>query len=108
MADPKALPEIADLLQEDRRFAPSATFREQATINDEDVYARADRDPEAFWAGFAKELEWFSPWSRILEWNPPHAKWFSGGTLGRDTARGFVDSFVPENGWGELLEGLDC
>ena len=81
MADPKALPEIADLLQEDRRFAPSATFREQATINDEDVYARADRDPEAFWAGFAKELEWFSPWSRILEWNPPHAKWFTGGTL---------------------------
>jgi len=39
---------------------------------------------------------------------PVQMKWFSGGTLGRDTARGFVDSFVPENGWGELLEGLDC
>ena len=56
-------------------------FVAQATISDEDVYARAERDPEAFWAGFAKELEWFSPWTRVLEWNPPHAKWFTGGTL---------------------------
>jgi acetyl-CoA synthetase len=81
MADQKAPPEIADLLQEDRTFAPSASFRANATVRDEDVYARADRDPEAFWAEFAKELEWFTPWTRTLEWNPPHAKWFLGGTL---------------------------
>jgi acetyl-CoA synthetase len=81
MADQKAPPEIADLLQEDRTFAPAASFRAQANVQDEDVYARAARDPEAFWAGFAEELEWFSPWSRILEWKPPHAKWFVGGTL---------------------------
>jgi acetyl-CoA synthetase len=81
MADHKAPPEIADLLQEDRTFAPTAEFRAQANVRDEDVYARAARDPEAFWAGFAQELEWFSPWSRVLEWNPPHAKWFAGGTL---------------------------
>src|SRR6185436_14780343 len=81
MADQKAPPEIADLLQEDRTFAPAASFRAQANVQDEDVYARAARDPEAFWAGFAEELEWFSPWSRVLEWKPPHAKWFVGGTL---------------------------
>ncbi len=81
MADQKAQPEIADLLQEDRTFAPSAAFRAQANVRDEDVYARAARDPEGFWAGFAQELEWSSPWSRVLEWNPPHAKWFVGGTL---------------------------
>ncbi len=81
MADQKAPPEIADLLQEDRTFAPPAEFRAQANVRDEEVYARAERDPEAFWAGFAQELEWSSPWSRVLEWNPPHAKWFVGGTL---------------------------
>jgi acetyl-CoA synthetase len=81
MADQKPLAEIADLLQEDRTFAPTAAFRAQANVRDEGVYARAARDPEAFWAGFAEELEWSSPWSRVLEWNPPHAKWFVGGTL---------------------------
>ena len=81
MADQKAPPEIADLLQEDRTFAPAASFRAQANVRDEDVYARAARDPEAFWAGFAEELEWFSPWSRVLDWKPPHAKWFVGGTI---------------------------
>jgi acetyl-CoA synthetase len=73
--------EIADLLQENRSFAPAPGFQAQANVRDEDVYARADRDPEGFWAGFASELEWFSRWTKILDWNPPHAKWFIGGTL---------------------------
>src|SRR5688572_14281106 len=76
-----AAPEIADLLQEDRRFPPSPAFRAQANVRDEEVYARAEKDPEAFWAGFAAELEWFTPWTRVLDWKPPHAKWFVGGTL---------------------------
>jgi acetyl-CoA synthetase len=80
MADPKTA-EIADLLQENRSFPPSAAFRAAANVRDEGVYARADRDPEGFWASFASELEWFTPWTRVLEWNPPHAKWFVGGTL---------------------------
>src|SRR4051812_18260242 len=81
MSETPAPPEIADLLQENRSFPPSEAFRAQANVRDEDVYARADRDPEGFWAGFASELEWFTPWTRVLEWNPPHAKWFLGGTL---------------------------
>jgi acetyl-CoA synthetase len=81
MSETPAPPEIADLLQENRRFPPSDAFRAQANVRDEDVYARADRDPEGFWAGFASELEWFTPWTQVLEWKPPHAKWFVGGTL---------------------------
>jgi acetyl-CoA synthetase len=91
MADPKTA-EIADLLQEDRTFSPPDGFRAAAHVRDEDVYARAERDPEAFWAGFAAELEWFSPWSRVLEWNAPHAKWFVGGTL--NTSVNCVDRLV--------------
>jgi acetyl-CoA synthetase len=81
MADQKPPAELSDLLQEDRRFPPSDAFRAAAIANSEDVYARAERDPEAFWASFAQELEWFTPWTQVLEWKPPHAKWFLGGTI---------------------------
>src|SRR6187200_625605 len=81
MSQKAPAPELADLLQEDRTFPPSDVFRAQANVRDEGVYARADADPEAFWARFASELEWFTPWTRVLDWEPPHAKWFVGGKL---------------------------
>src|SRR5829696_2331188 len=74
-------PEIEALLKEDRSFAPSAEFTSQALINDPAIYEKAANDPEGFWAGFAKELEWIAPWSKVLEWNPPDAKWFVGGKI---------------------------
>ncbi len=73
--------EIDALLTEDRRFPASAAFRAAANISDAGVYVRAAQDPEAFWAGFARELEWVRPWDSVLKWNPPHARWFDGGTL---------------------------
>jgi acetyl-CoA synthetase len=81
MSEKTVAPEIADLLQEDRSFPPSDAFRAQANVRDESVYEQADKDPEAFWAGFASELEWSTPWRQVLDWQPPHAKWFVGGTL---------------------------
>jgi acetyl-CoA synthetase len=80
MADaPRA--EIADLLKEDRTFPPPAEFRTNAIVSDERLYAQADKDPEGFWAGFASELEWSRKWDQVLDWQPPHAKWFVGGRL---------------------------
>jgi len=73
--------EFSDLLREDRTFEPSPAFKAHALVSDERIYADADRDPEAFWAGFARELEWSRPWDRVLDWQPPHAKWFVGGQL---------------------------
>src|SRR5262245_29898875 len=73
--------EIDALLHEDRSFAPSEAWKRDAIISDSGIYARAAADPEAFWAGFAAELEWATPWTRVLEWKSPHAKWFTGGTL---------------------------
>jgi len=77
----KPYAEIADLLREDRTFPPPPEFRARAAVSDEKLYEEAARDPEAFWAKFAAELEWSRRWDRILEWQPPHAKWFVGGTL---------------------------
>lgn len=80
MADPHPT-EFDDLLREDRTFSASSDFRARAHVKDETLYAEADRDPEAFWARFAGELEWSRKWDRVLDWQPPHAKWFVGGQL---------------------------
>ena len=73
--------EIDALLKEDRRFPPNDQWRRTAQVTDAGIYQRAAADPEKFWAGFARELEWVQPWSRILEWKAPHAKWFVDGKL---------------------------
>jgi acetyl-CoA synthetase len=80
MADHKPA-EYDDLLREDRSFPPPPAFRARAHVRDEMVYAEAERDPEAFWATFARELEWSRPWDRVLDWKPPNAKWFVGGSI---------------------------
>jgi acetyl-CoA synthetase len=81
MSDQKDHPEIDDLLREHRTFAPPAAFRARAVVRDETIYAEADRDPDAFWAKLAGELEWSTPWDTVLDWQPPHAKWFVGGKI---------------------------
>jgi acetyl-CoA synthetase len=77
----KSPSEYDDLLREDRVFPPLAEFRARARVADDAIYAEAERDPEAFWATFARELEWSRPWDRVLDWQPPHAKWFVGGQI---------------------------
>jgi acetyl-CoA synthetase len=73
-----AMNEIDALLQENRKFAPPKEFRRNAVLSDPKAY---DEDPEAFWERQANELEWFSKWSQVCEWKPPHAKWFLGGKI---------------------------
>ena len=72
---------IDTLLKEDRLFAPSREFRNHAHVNSAAVYRKASRNPTAFWAERARELDWFKPWRQVLQWKPPHAKWFIGGKL---------------------------
>jgi acetyl-CoA synthetase len=72
---------IDALLIENRKFPPAESFRRGAHISTPAIYAEAERSPEAFWAARANELEWFEKWDTVLEWTPPHAKWFVGGKL---------------------------
>jgi acetyl-CoA synthetase len=71
--------EIDALLQENRTFPPPPEFRARANANSEKVYEIPDR--EAYWAGWAEQLDWQTKWDRVLEWEPPYAKWFVGGKL---------------------------
>ena len=72
-------------LRENRVFPVPEAFAEKAHVKSlaeyEEMYQRSIADPEAFWAGIAKELHWFEPWTKVLDWNLPWAKWFVGGKL---------------------------
>lgn len=72
---------LDDLLREDRRFPPRAAFSDRAVMSDASIYEAASSDPESYWAEWASKLTWFEKWHTVLEWTPPHAKWFLGGKL---------------------------
>ncbi len=72
--------QLDTLLSETRRFVPAAPFSAAAQAQPE-IYERASRDHEAFWADEARTLEWIRPWTTVLDWQPPHAQWFVGGQL---------------------------
>jgi acetyl-CoA synthetase len=69
------------LLKEEDRFEPPGEFVKQANFSDPSIYDEAERDFEAWWERWAKELDWYEPWQTVLEWNPPWAKWFKEGKL---------------------------
>ena len=75
--------DLDSILRENRVFPPPAEFSSKAHIKSleeyEALYKQSIEDPETFWAGVAKELHWFKPWDKVLDWNLPWAKWFVGG-----------------------------
>ena len=46
-----------------------------------DFYNRSMEEPEEFWVEQARQLDWFKTWDKVLDWEPPFAKWFAGGKL---------------------------
>lgn len=60
---------------------------------------RALKDPESFWGEAARQLHWFKPWDRVLEWNYPDIKWFAGGQT--NLSYNAVDCHVLQKGRGE-------
>jgi acetyl-CoA synthetase len=79
---------IHSILQESRVFpppragAPGMPRWHVSSMEDyRRLHARSIKDPEGFWAEQARALHWFRPWTKVLDWKPPDAKWFLGGTL---------------------------
>ncbi len=72
-------------LRENRVFAPPAEFAAKAHVKSleqyEAMYRRSVEQPEEFWAEAASELDWFAPWTRVLDGEGKDAKWFVGGKL---------------------------
>jgi len=74
---------IESVLIESRVFEPPAPFKAEAIISDPAEFQRLYRqsldDPAKFWGEAAKQLHWFEPWIRVMEWDEPHVRWFVGG-----------------------------
>ncbi len=73
-------PDIEVLSASVRRFPPSPELARTANAQAH-IYAEAERDWQAYWAGWARTLEWIKPFETVLEWNEPFAKWFADGKL---------------------------
>ena len=59
---------------------PKSETVEASYIKDyEKLYSESIKNPEAFWEKIAKELSWFKPWDKVLDWKYPYARWFVGG-----------------------------
>lgn len=83
---------LDNLMQETRAFLPSPEFAAQANTT-ADIYREADEDRLGFWAKQARELEWDSDFTEVLDWSDaPFAKWFVGGKL--NVAYNCVDRHV--------------
>lgn len=92
-------PELSALLSETRRFSAPADFAKDANAQP-GIYEQAYTDPQAFWAEQANQLKWDTPWTRILDWQLPYAKWFVGGKL--NVAVNCVDRHV-DAGFGDRI-----
>ncbi len=75
--------QLDTVMHEQRLFPPRAEFAGRAKIKSlaeyEKLWNEAAADPEKFWGNLAGELHWFKPYTKVLDWNEPFAKWFVGG-----------------------------
>ncbi|MFM8434831.1 MAG: acetyl-coenzyme A synthetase N-terminal domain-containing protein, partial [Planctomycetia bacterium] len=91
MAAPdKAAGRVASVMQEDRVFPPPAEFSKRARIGSladyKRLYDEAAADLEGFWHSRAQALPWMKPYDRVLDWQPPQARWFVEGRTNASAA----------------------
>ncbi|AZI41508.1 acetate--CoA ligase [Deinococcus psychrotolerans] len=117
---------IDNVLHETRVIEPPAEFAAKASIKRgeyERRYRQSLDDPETFWTEVAGQLTWTQPWTQVLDWQEPHARWFVDGQtniaynaldrqveLGRGDKRAFIwegeDGEVRTFTYAELLRGV--
>ncbi|EST38843.1 acetyl-CoA synthetase [Streptomycetaceae bacterium MP113-05] len=91
---------LANLLKEERRFAPPTELAAHANVTAA-AYEQAKADRLGFWAEQARRLSWGTEPTETLDWsNPPFAKWFADGKL--NVAYNCVDRHV-EAGRGDRV-----
>ncbi|HSI64205.1 MAG TPA: acetate--CoA ligase, partial [Candidatus Saccharimonadia bacterium] len=72
--------DFKSILHENRVFPPPAEFQAKAHISSMEEYKKLHAEsldsPDTFWGREAGELKWQKPWTQLLDWKPPFAKWF--------------------------------
>jgi len=59
-------------------YQPPDEFLRHANVRVREALEEKAKNLPAFWAEIAEELSWFKKWDKVLEWNPPFARWFVG------------------------------
>ena len=60
-----------------------------------EVYAAWQRDPEAFWAEAAREIDWYAPWQKVFDpYEGQYGRWFVGAEC--NTAWNCLDRHVAK------------
>jgi acetyl-CoA synthetase len=72
---------IDALMQREPPIKPPIWMRRQAAVDYATERAHAEEDLDSFWAEKAEDIEWIRRWDRVLDFDPPHHRWFDGGTL---------------------------
>lgn len=99
---------IESMLRETRSFPPrSASSLGHGALNKWHIgsmeeyralHKESIERPDAFWGKIASEMRWFKPWSSVLQWRAPDAKWFVDGKT--NVCFNCVDAHV-ESGHGD-------
>jgi acetyl-CoA synthetase len=81
MSSPATVTEgISNLLTTNEEYpAPQIVAQNCRQQNFAEAYQRSVKDPEGFWAEYAKRFVWTRPWTKVLEWDGVHHQWFVGG-----------------------------
>jgi len=75
MSDPE-FDKLSKIYEESEKIKVSLEGKNLSKIR-----KQALENSEEFWEEQAKYLKWFKEWDKVLDWNPPFAKWFVGGKL---------------------------
>ncbi|MEI7434799.1 MAG: acetate--CoA ligase [Methanomicrobiales archaeon] len=70
------------LVENAKYYTPEPELKLNSWIGDyQKKYDEFIADPDTFWSGIAKNLDWIRPWNTVREWNYPYAKWFVDAKL---------------------------
>jgi acetyl-CoA synthetase len=65
----------------------------------DEMYAHSIADPEGFWRGVAKRIDWIKPFTKVkdVSWDPDdlHIRWYEDGTL--NASVNCIDRHLPKH-----------
>lgn len=83
------------------RHFHSSQQRQRELREYDEVFKKSIEEPEEFWAKLAEEINWYKPFTKVLDnSNQPFTKWFVGGEM--NTCYNCLDRHI-ENGRGKRM-----
>jgi len=92
MAEERAKEQTSVLMEETRVFNPPKDLVENSNVmkymkkkgfkTEKELRTWCSKNLDEFWGEMGREYAtWFEPFTQVLDWKPPYAKWFVGGKV---------------------------